>query len=147
MAISPSMIKPFTYSFIGLLYGLSLLALGWTAAGAGHGTFFFLSLAVFPFGIGFLMWPAITLLLANVHEGFYRSFFLIMIAVRYALIAIFVLRWPDELRRIPIAWEYSPSYVIEPLVLFLAGQVLLWVLFFRRSRSANNSEIRSVISR
>ena len=131
--------KSLTYSLMGFLYALGLTALGWMATGAGHGTFFFLSLAVFPFGIGFLMWPAIALLLANLRDTFYRHLFLSVIAVRYGLIAIYVVRWPDELPRIAVAWRYSPAYVIEPLVLFLAGQLVIWVLFFRL-QAQNNAE-------
>ena len=110
---------------------MCLTALGWTATGAGHGTFFFFLLAVFPFGIGFLLWPVIALLLANVGESFYRRLFLIAIPVQYALIALYILNWSDELPRIAIAWKYSPANVLEPLVLFLAGHIVIWLTFVR----------------
>ena len=80
------------------------------------------------------MWPAIAILLAYVRDGFYRGLFLIVIAVRYALIAVFVLRWPDEIPRIAVAWKYSAGYVLAPVGLFLAGQLLIWLIFVRELR-------------
>jgi hypothetical protein len=124
-------VKVLSYTLTGLVYGLCLTALGWNASGAGHGTFFFLSLAVFPYGLGFLLWPAIALLLAKIDDGFYRDLFLSVIAVRYALIAVFVVNW-GEVQRIPIAWMYTPGYILEWILIFLAGQVLIWVLFVRK---------------
>ena len=64
-------------------------------------------------------------------KSFYRRLFLIAIPVRYALIALYILNWSDELPRIAIAWKYSPAYVLGPLVLFLAGHIVIWLTFVR----------------
>lgn len=96
---------------------------------------------MFPFGIGFLLWPAIAFLLANIKDSFYRILFLIVIASRHVLLAIYVSRYgPGEVPHIIVTWSYSPFYVLAPLTLFLGGQILIWVLFVRGVLKAENRQ-------
>ena len=126
-------LRRFVFAIVGVLYGASLAALGWMASGAGHGTFFFFSVAVFPYGIGLILWPVIGYLLADVGRQFQRALFLIAILGRYALLVVYVVLYGSfEMPHIAVTWRYSHFDIIAPLVLFLAGQVLIWTLFLRR---------------
>jgi hypothetical protein len=123
--------KKVVLTLAGLAYGLSLAWFGWIATGAGHGTFFFFSVAVFPYGIGLILWPLIGYLLADIHTSWRRIQFLTVIIVRYGLLTLYVVLYgPSEMPRIEITWRYSALYVLAPIVLFLVGQGIIWACFF-----------------
>lgn len=138
-------IKNFAFAGVGLLYGVSLAVLGWIATGAGHGTFFFFSLAVFPYGIGLILWPVLGYLLAHVDVTFHRTLFLITIVTRYALLTVYILRYgSSEMPHMMVTWRYSHFDIVAPLVLFLAGQILIWALFVRGVLKGENRGTFSV---
>jgi hypothetical protein len=126
-------IRSFVFAIAGLLYGISLAILGWFATGAGHGTFFFFSLAVFPYGIGLILWPLIGWLLADSRAYFQRILFIITIIFRYALIVIYVLFYgSSEIPYIAVTWRYSRFAILAPVALFLIGQLLIWAIVLGR---------------
>jgi hypothetical protein len=124
-----------TFAILTLFLGAVFAGLGWITSAAGHGTFFFFSIAVFPYGLGLLLWLMIGFFLADVGQPFQRTMFLTTIFVRYLVIGIYVFNyWSYEWPHIKITWAHSRLFILAPIIVFFAWQAFIWAFFIRRMR-------------
>jgi hypothetical protein len=124
--------KRLVYIVAGFLYGLLLVVLGFFASGADRGTYIFISLAAFPYGIGLLFWPAEAFLAADWKSAISNSLLIAVLLTHYTVLYIYLQKWwLAELPRIKLTYDAAPEYIILPVVLLIAWQVFIWVTIVR----------------
>jgi hypothetical protein len=126
---------------IGFLYGLSLTVVGVLVAGAGHGTYILLGIASAPasfLGIIFsvispsLLWTMVWGILPNIHKSPQRQIFFITLTLHYfSILLIPVFEDYSEGKYIVKVWEMHPAMIILGFTIYLVGQVMIWLFWFR----------------
>jgi len=130
-------------SIIGLLYGLSLSAVGGLLTGAGHGTYILLGIASAPIsflGIIFslvsppLLWGVICGLLPYTSKNPQRRIFISVVVLHYASVpfVIFFDAYSD-LKYLHKVWQAYPASIIAGVSLYFAGQVLIWTYYLSKN--------------
>jgi hypothetical protein len=131
----------------GLVYGLSLTGVGVLMAGAGHGTYLLLGVASAPLsflGIPFsmvsppLLWSVMGGLLSYSHKSPQRQILLAALALHYLAILLlpFFEGYAEE-KYIAKALEVNPVVVGLGVTLYLLGQVIIWLYWFRVETKIN----------
>ena len=125
----------------GLAYGLGLAGFGVMLAGAGHGTGLLLDAASAPLSFcGFmfpligppLMWSIVWWLLSYSHKSPQRHIVIIVMLLHYlsVLFVPFFESYSEEAYLVKM-FKLYPSIVILAGVLYLSGQVAIWIYWFR----------------
>lgn len=105
------------------------------AAGAGHGTYIFLTV-VMPYGLGIVIYPFLFGLFNYLESGFVRMIFVLAILIHYGITALFIyLWWEDDFPYLLKTWNLNPTYIILPLVWFLVLQFLVWRSFVKYAQT------------
>ena len=128
-------------ALIGLAFGLVYFFFAFAAAGAGHGTFIFFA-PLSPYGLGVVAFPVLGFLAGDLRPFSSKVVFVSLLVVHYTL-AIFTLRvpWVRDQTYIDKTWAFSASYILVPAVLYISGNILLWVVFvYNLVRSARATE-------
>jgi hypothetical protein len=125
----------------GLVYGLSLTGVGVLMAGAGHGTYLLLGAASAPLsllGIPFsmvgppLLWGVIGGLLSYSHKSPQRQILPAALALHYlGILSLLFFEGYSEEQYISKALEVNPVVVVLGTTLYLFGQVIIWLHWFR----------------
>jgi hypothetical protein len=126
---------------VGLIYGLSLAGVGLLMAGAGHGTYLLLGIASAPLsflGIIFslvsppILWSAMWGLLPSTYKSPQRQVFVVALALHYvAILLVPFFKVYSEEKYILEALEVNPVVVGLGAALYLLGQVIIWLYWFR----------------
>ncbi|HEY8402298.1 MAG TPA: hypothetical protein VIK89_13610 [Cytophagaceae bacterium] len=115
----------------GFIFAGIFLFLAFRAAGYGHGSYIFFSVAM-PYGLGLLIYPMLFALTEYLYSVTFKMFFLLTALVHYSVTAIFViLWWNDDFPYLIKTWSVSPTSILFPLLWYLMGQVFIWILFFK----------------
>lgn len=128
--------------FLGLGYAALYFCLAFAAAGgggAGHGpgTLIFFAVAL-PYGAGLLFFPVIGFLVAKSFTA--KLLFVSVTVIHYTLVINFLrIGWLHDPGHFQQMWNYSPIWILLPGVVYLSGQILIWVLFVRAGWSARRS--------
>lgn len=125
----------------GLAYGLGLTGVGVLLAGAGHGTYLLLGVASAPLSLlGIpvsmvsppLLWGVIGGLLSHAHKSPQRQILLAAMALHYVAVLLLPLfEGYAEEKYIARALEVNPVVVGLGVTLYLLGQVIIWLYWFR----------------
>lgn len=125
----------------GFIYGLILTGVGALMAGAGHGTYLLLGVASAPLsylGIIFslvsppILWGAIWGLLPHSYKSPQRQIFVVALALHYLAIPLIpFFKVYSEEKYIAKALEINPIVVSLGAALYLLGQVIIWLYWFR----------------
>lgn len=135
-------LRPGWLAGAGFCYGLALLAFGFVATGAGHGTYVILGLSSSPLGLtqnipvalfaAPVLWCTIGVLLGRVTSRVGRGLFLATMLAHYAALP-FILGpksyfgdWANVAK--------LPRFVAAALAVYGAGQLGLWIVFAARQR-------------
>lgn len=126
----------------GLLYGVVLAAVGMLSSGGGHSNLLTM-LALAPYGFGFLIWPALGIILVDLASTISKMFLLLFVLIHYGGFILYVYQnWEDELNWLSTAINY-PSFVVPSVLgaaLYISGQVFLWSSFFRHYSTRTAAE-------
>jgi hypothetical protein len=117
----------------GLVYTVVYFFLAVAATGGGHGNFIFLA----PLFSWVLLFPALFLLTKINKRFIYKAIFVVLMLLHYAHIIIF-LRPLFSFVIDPIIkkdWDRSPEIFFILPTLYLAGQLVIWLIFFKSSRN------------
>jgi len=131
--------KRVKFGLLGLIYGVIFWA--WAALGSGGGHYNLpLALAT---PIGFVFWPVLWIVAADLHSTRSRVAFLVLLACDYASLAYYLLS-PDirssDAYWYGIAARNESSYVLFPVIsiaMYGAGQMFLWRLFIKALHRRN----------
>jgi|SRR5215204_1379204 len=133
-----------TFSIKGLVFGVIFAALYFLLAifpaGAGHGTQLFFA-PMLPYGLGLLLFPVIGFLAGNLNSFFTKSLFLIVLAVHYLVMFIFVkLIWVEFEDSVYFEkmWNQSPISIILPSAFYILGNLVVYAAFIRSFMHHNN---------
>src|SRR5262249_45070313 len=122
----------------GLAYGLLLLLLGATAAGAGHGTAVVFWVACSPFILSQsrlavfgmpIFWAMIGALLGGMAHRIARSLFLATMIAHYAALPIILVLLILRNRFSDPPPAQAVGVAVLALALYAAGQLSIWVIF------------------
>lgn len=122
-------------SFFGVLFGLAfsflMLFLAALAGGAGHGSFLPLALGSAPGGLALAIWPILGVILPWAGARIVRVSCIGLLAANYLGVIHFAwsrgLSLSDELAA-------TSAYSAGAIVLYLAGQGLIWAVLAARSK-------------
>jgi hypothetical protein len=124
--------KRLAYIVAGFLYGLLLVVLGFFPSGGDRGTYIFISLAAFPYGLGLLFWPAEAYLAADSESAFSNNLLIAVLLTHYVVLYLYLQSsWAAELPRIELSYDSAPETMLLPLVMLIAWQVFVWVAIVR----------------
>lgn len=122
---------------VGLAYGIVLDLLAWVCAGAGHGTLAPATITSAPLSafnviVGLLvspvLWGIMALLTARAGESAWRKVFLLAAALHYLSATVLVLATESgEWRYVQRTFETAPLALLGWAVVYLGGQVAMWV--------------------
>ena len=114
-------------------------------AGAGHGTYLLLGIASAPLsflGISFsfvgppLLWTTLWALLPYTNKRPQRQIVAVALVLHYA--ALLLIPFFDlyaEGKYIDRVWRASPVIIVMGAALYLLGQIMIWLYWFRREQS------------
>jgi hypothetical protein len=112
-----------------IVYGLLSLAIIPTC---GLGTGILIITAFGPYGIGFLFWPVIAFVLADLETIVAKSLVVVLLVCHYSFVYLAVNRGGfEEWQRITETIRLYPQYMWPPIVLYIIAHVLIWGLFVR----------------
>jgi len=136
------------FALIGLVFGLALAFWGVMISGGGH---FNLPVMLFvsPIGIGLLFWPLWGFLSVRFNSGLSKVLFLCTM-IAHLLGLGFYMFHPDNSDGywFQIAMEDSTFILFSgsAVVLYLAGQLFLWVRFLRDSFGGKRASVDTTFS-
>ena len=116
---------------LGVIFAAFYFLLAALAAGAGHGTQLFFA-PILPYGLGLLVFPVIGFLAGNLNSFFTKFLFLIVLAVHYVLVLIFIkLMWVEfeDFLYFEKMWNQSPISIILPAAFYVFGNSVVYAAF------------------
>jgi hypothetical protein len=126
-------------SLLGAFYGAVLSALGVAVAGAGHGTYFLLILVSSPAGLlgvassvigAPILWFVIGLLFNRRNP---RFVLLAVLLLHYGSAVFLLVRADENWQYFARVWHMMPLVLLGGFVWYMAGQIVIWVMLFRRN--------------
>ena len=130
----------------GLLYGLSLASIGLLEAGAGHGSYLLLGIAAAPLSFGgirfsliapLILWTTVGCFLSSTYKSPQRQIFVLLLGLHYfAVPFVSLFRLYSDPVYIAEAWKYNPLMLVLGFAVYLLGQVMLWLLWFRFGKTS-----------
>ena len=129
------------FGLLGLVYGV--LFWFWTIFGSGGGHYNFPLMLATP--VGFLLWPILGSLSANVKPLGVRITFLVLMACDYLSLTSYLFnadQRSSDAYWYGIAVRNDQMYLLFPasaIVIYAAGQIFLWMRFLRTLRSPVSS--------
>ncbi len=141
-------------AWLGAVYGIVLCTIGIIAAGGGHGTYIFLTLASAPaiiLGVvaSLLAAPALWFVvgwLLNDKNRQKRVFFLTIMSVYYISAGFLLIGGREEWQHMDRLWKVSPRFVAAGLAWYLTGQIVVWLIFFKNGHSSRIFENKAANS-
>ena len=139
---------------LGAVYGIVLCAVGVTAAGGGHGTYVFLTLASAPaiiLGVAAsllaapILWFVVGWLLNDKNEQ-KKVFFLTIMSVHYISAGFLLIGRREEWQHMDQLWKVYPLLVAAGFVWYLTGQIVVWIIFFNNGHSTRIFEDKAANS-
>jgi hypothetical protein len=115
----------------GVIFAAVFLFLAFRAAGYGHGSYIFFSVAM-PYGLGLLAFPTLFALTEYLDSATIKITYLLTVAVHYSVTAVFVfLWWTDDVPYLINTWSVSPTSILFPIIWYFLGQIIIWTAFFK----------------
>jgi hypothetical protein len=130
----------------GALYGIVLCTVGVMAAGGGHGTYIFLTLASAPVIIlgvvvsllaAPILWFVVGWLLNDKNKQ-KKIFFLAIMSVYYISAGFLLIDRREEWQYMGQLWKVAPLLVTAGWAWYLTGQIVVWIIFFKNGHSTSN---------
>ena len=122
----------------GLAYGVVLAALGFMAAGAGHGTYIPMAISSAPFGVfGVLaalgsapiLWALLGAMVKRWHAS--KSMRVIVVAQYLCALGLISTRPFNDWRHVLDAMRAMPEVLAAWTAAYVGGQVVLWISLLR----------------
>lgn len=116
-------------ALIGLVYAVIYLFFAIFPAGAGHGTYIFF-IPLWPYLLGGLFFPTLGYLGADLEPSSAKLCYLGLIVLHYILMVVFFF-YTDlaEWTYVEKIWRQSSFGIILPIFVFVAGQIVIWMVF------------------
>jgi hypothetical protein len=115
----------------GVVFAAVFLFLAFRAAGYGHGSYIFFSVAM-PYGLGLLAYPTLFALTEHLDSMTIKITFLLTVAVHYCVTAVFIfLWWTDDVPYLVKTWSVSPTSILFPIIWYVLGQIVIWTSFLK----------------
>lgn len=116
-------------ALIGLVYAVAYLFVAIFPASAGHGTYIFF-IPLWPYLLGGLFFPMLGYLGADLEPAYAKLSYLGLLTLHYTLMVLFfsftnLADWTY----VEKTWQQSNLAMILPLFVFVAGQVVIWMVF------------------
>jgi hypothetical protein len=115
----------------GCIFAAMYLFLAFRAAGYGHGSYIFFSVAM-PYGLGLLIYPLLFALTDYLYSRTVKIVYLLTVVIHYSTTAIFVYSWwNDDIPYLLKIWSVSPASILLPFIWYLFGQFFIWFSIFK----------------
>lgn len=124
------MVKSLVPILLGIIYSLGIIL--FLLGGGGHGSNFS-ALGIHPLWFGLIFHPILFILAFRSKEFWAKLLFLLLIGIHYVSIIIFYyLDGVDEFNYSMKLLEQKPDIVMVPILWYLGGQFLVWMIFLFR---------------
>jgi hypothetical protein len=118
------------------LIGVYLLA-AFFAAGGGHGTYIFFTVAM-PYGLGALIYPILFGISGFLQSRFVKTIYVGLVFAHYIVTSIFIsIWWQDDIPYLIKTWNINPLIVLIPSVWFMIMQFIVWKNFHNSFAQSN----------
>jgi hypothetical protein len=141
------------YWLVGLIYGFLLFIFAFIPAGGGHGTYLMFGCFSSPFaffGIPFaifgvlILWIVIGCLLMFIHRLVIEKIFLGVMCFHYIGMPFIILSEDyGNLVFLKRTWEVVPYCIVSGFIVYLVGQIGIWVIYVNRLIIMNRAKNRS----
>jgi hypothetical protein len=132
---NPEASKNYYFVVVGFLYGLMLSIIGLLVAGAGHGTYALIGAFSAPFGLlgipvallgAIILWSVLGLVLAASK----MKILLFLMGIHYVgIILVLNTETYGDTEYFSKMFETNPSLIILGLVVYVVGQLLIWLRY------------------